>query len=409
VIATLNIGDERGAASRGNACASNFQEFRADASPIGDKADMNKAAEEYWKVATAAILCLGAAVFAPFSTTTRAQGNSHSFVVDTSWPKPLPDNWVTGGIGGVCVDAHDHVFVLNRRDLTGNELDAGNQAPPVLEFDPEGNVVHSFGDPDTVPNVLHGCTVDYQNNVWIGGARDGIVQKYAHDGKLLLQIGKRGVVDSSDGTQQGKPLNSSHSAFFESAGIAVDPGNGDVYVADGEGHGGNHRVAVFDQNGTFLRQWDLHREENEVGEGFDRVVHCIAMSDDGQIYVCDRHAQRIQVFDKSGRFKRNIPVPFEPRTPHPSGMQEKPGSLGTAVWVAFSRDDAQRLMYVSNQDDEQIEIVDRASGRILSRFGRVGHQPGEFTYAHFLALDSKGNIYVAEIGGRRVQKFKPVP
>ena len=46
------------------------------------------------------------------------------YKVDPSWPKPLPNLWVTGGIGGVCVDAQDHVFILNRRDLTDNELDA---------------------------------------------------------------------------------------------------------------------------------------------------------------------------------------------------------------------------------------------------------------------------------------------
>src|ERR1700726_4666332 len=75
----------------------------------------------------------------------QAQGNLPKFEVDPAWPKPLPNLWVTGGVGGVCVDAKDHVFILNRRDLTDNELDAGRQAPPVVEFDPEGNVINSFG------------------------------------------------------------------------------------------------------------------------------------------------------------------------------------------------------------------------------------------------------------------------
>ena len=66
-------------------------------------------------------------------------------------------------------------------------------------------------------------------------------------------------------------------------------------------------------------------------------------------------------------------------------------------------------MYAVNQDNEKIDILDRASGRILSSFGRPGHQVGEFTYAHFLAVDSKGNIYVTEVGtGKRIQKFKLV-
>src|SRR6202035_6117966 len=119
--------------------------------------------------------------------------------------------------------------------------------------------------------------VDRENNVWLTYVGDGILQKYSHDGKLLLQIGKKGVVDSSDGTLKGKALNSSHSAFFMPSGVAIDPNNGDIYVSDGEGHGGNHRVAVFDSDGQFLRQWELHRSESEVGEAFLPIAHCIAM------------------------------------------------------------------------------------------------------------------------------------
>jgi DNA-binding beta-propeller fold protein YncE len=153
----------------------------------------------------------------------------------------------------VCVDARDHVFIANRQDLDEKETETGTSAPPIIEFDPAGNVVNSFGDPKVVPKQVHSCFVDYENNLWIAGSKDGIVQKYTHDGsKLLLQIGTRSVLDSSDGTDNGRALNSSHTGFFYSAGIAVDPNNGDVYVADGYG---NSRVAVFDRTGKFLRQW----------------------------------------------------------------------------------------------------------------------------------------------------------
>ena len=264
----------------------------------------------------------------------RAQGNAPKFEVDPSWPKPLPNLWVTGGIGGLCIDSRDHVFILNRRDLTDNDLDAGHQAPVVIEFDPEGNVVNSFGDPDTTPNNPHGCAVDAENNVWVTGTSDGIVQKYTHDGsKLLLQIGKRGVVDSSDGTAKGKALNSSHAGFFKPAGIAIDPKNGDVYVADGETPGGNHRIAVFDRTGQFLRQWDLHRTETETGDAFVPVLHCVAMDNNGLVYVCDRRGHRIQVFDKMGNFQKNIPVEFEqmstlPRWPGARARRARIGCLG---------------------------------------------------------------------------------
>lgn len=353
------------------------------------------------------ILAIALAVFCQLPL--RAQSMPPKYEVDASWPKPLPDRWVTGGVGGVCVDAQDHVFILNRRDLADNDYDAGKQAPPVMEFDPQGSMVNSWGDPNVTPDTPHGCTVDRDQNIWLTGSDDGIVQKYSHDGsKLLLQIGKKGVIDSSDGTLKGKPLNSGHTAFFKPSGIAIDPQNGDVYVSDGESAGGNHRIAVFDGNGQFLRQWELERAPDETGEAFTPVIHCVAMDRDGFIYACDRRGDRLQVFDKMGHFQKNIPIKFERRSEPASGPGKRSGMLGTAVWAAFSPDSAQRFIYVTNQDDEEVEILDRSSGNILSSFGRVGHQAGEFTYAHFAALDSKRNVYVTEVGvGKRVQKFKP--
>ena len=340
----------------------------------------------------------------------QAQGNAPKYEVDPAWPKPLPDRWVTGMIGGICVDGQDHVFVLNRRNLTDNELDAGQQAPPVIEFDPAGNVVNSWGDPNVLGlGSFHSCMVDHENNLWLTYAGDGIVQKYSHDGKLLLQIGKRGVFDSSDGTIKGTALNSSHTAFFHPSGIAFDPKNGDVYISDGEIPGGNHRVAVLDANGQFLRQWEPHRAVDETGDAWRALVVCVAVDIDGNVYTCDRRAHRLQVFDRMGNFKKNIPIPFQPRSQYTTGPGHTPGAWGTAVSVSFSRDREQKFMFVSNEDDEQVEILERATGRILSSFGRVGHQVGEFTHLHHTAIDSKGNFYVGEVGGgERVQKFKIV-
>ena len=113
-----------------------------------------------------------------------------------------------------------------------------------------------------------------------------------------------------------------------------------------------------------------------------------------------------RVFDKMGNFQKNIPISFEAVSPLPPGPEHESGILGSAVAVGFSRDAGQKYMYVANQDNERVEILDRASGKIVSSFGRVGRYPGEFTYIHFLAVDSKGNIYVSEVGtGKRVQKL----
>ena len=175
--------------------------------------------------------------------------------------------------------------------------------------------------------------------------------------------------------RKGKPLNSSHAGFFKPSGIAIDPKNGDVYVADGETAGGNHRVAVFDRTGQFLRQWDLRRADSD-GEDFVPILHCVTLDNGGLVYVCDRRGHRVQVFDKMGNFQKMIPVEFEPISKLPAGPEHKSGALGSAVGIGFSRDPAQKYMYVVNQDNERVDIFDRASGKMLSSFGRAGHYPG---------------------------------
>jgi DNA-binding beta-propeller fold protein YncE len=321
------------------------------------------------------------------------------FQVDPFWPKPLPNHWVTGGIGGVCVDARDHVFILTHGDLNEAEQKIATAAPPVIEFDPDGNVVNSWGDRNVLPGKeLHGCFVDYQGNVWISGSQDGIVQKYSHDGsKMLLQIGTRGKFDSSDGTVKGAVMSSSHTSLNGPTSVAVDPANGDVYIADGYR---NRRVVVFDGDGTFLRQWGRQATEAETHERaggvFQEVVHCVTIGYDGLVYTCDRWGDRIEVFDKMGNFQRNILL--ESKTTVPTGA---------AGWIAFSPDQGQKFMYVAEYGDDAISVIDRANGRTLATLGRPGHQAGELSDPHMVVVTSKGDLVVGEsVHGRRIQMFR---
>lgn len=328
------------------------------------------------------------------------------FEVDPMWPKlPLGDNWLTGGLGGICLDSRDHVFILNRQNVVPDDLDGAKLAPPVIEFDPDGNVVRGWGDPDLMGDRLHDCHVDDEQNVWIVAAGTGVVQKYSNDGsELLLQIGETGIYDSADGTRQGSPLNSDRAQFFLPASIDVDANTGNIYVADGELEGGNSRVAVLDRNGQFLRQWTLQRTEAE--SELSPLLHCLRLSNDGLVYVCDRLANRIQVFDLMGTFIRNIDVGFEPVT---SPLDRVSGARGTAVVLAFSQDPEQRYLFVVNQNSVMVDVLDRKTGQLLTSFGGPGNYPGRFTLPHGIAVDSKGNIYIAEQEGRRIQKFNYLP
>ena len=355
-------------------------------------------------------------------------------VISTSTGKPKP--WSTGEVAGTCIDSKDHVFIVTRGNLVNSpETLDSVPAAPVIEFDPAGNVVNAWGNRNVLPNGIHGCFIDYQDNIWIAGNGDGIVQKYSHDGaQLLLQIGTRGFCDNplnpaatppvlvagTCGNSGGNPLaNLSKTLLNQPANMYIDPNpdpvtgqRGSIYIADGYG---NHRVVVFNSTGTWLRQWGgvAGTVNNPVtdyptlfGAGDGGHPHCIAGGNDGLLYVCDRQNDRIQVFSKTGALQRVIPV--VPGTGRTLGIGGAPG-LGTAgsAWdLAFSNDAFQTFMFEVDGGNEILHIMDRVAGSILTGFGTPGLQSGQFTFLHSVVLDSKGNLYTGEtINGRRIQKF----
>ena len=369
-------------------------------------------------------LVVGLGVWNPLSQVIATSSLVPRYVVDPFWPKPLPIDprtgkpWVTGEVAGTCIDSRDHIFTVNRgynNGLVAPETVVAVPSPPVVEYDPAGNVVNAWGEAAVLPNGIHGCFVDYQDNVWIAGNGDGIVQKYTRKGDLLLQIGTRGMCDwpangNACGNSGADPTaNQSKTLLNQPADMAVDPTNGDIYIADGYG---NHRVVVFDSKGTYLRQW------GSVGDGPGQFAagdgghpHCIVLGNDGLLYVCDRGQDRIQVFDKLGNLKKIIPVIPGTGTP---GL----GTAGSAWDLDFSPDRRQELMFESDGGNEVLWTFDRIAALagsalnampgqgILAGFGRPGHAAGEFTFLHTVAADSKGNLYTGEtVGGRRIQKF----
>jgi len=369
-------------------------------------------------------LVIGLGVWNPLSQVIAKNSLVPRYVVDPFWPKPLPIDpttgkpWVTGEVAGTCIDSRDHIFTVNRgynNGLVAPETVVAVPSPPVVEYDPAGNVVNAWGEAAVLPNGIHGCFVDYQDNVWIAGNGDGIVQKYTRKGDLLLQIGTRGMCDwpangNACGNSGADPTaNQSKTLLNQPADMAVDPTNGDIYIADGYG---NHRVVVFDSKGTYLRQW------GSVGDGPGQFAagdgghpHCIVLGNDGLLYVCDRGQDRLQVFDKLGNLKKIIPVIPGTGTP---GL----GTAGSAWDLDFSPDRRQELMFETDGGNEVLWTFDRMAALagaaltatpgqgILAGFGRPGHAAGEFTFLHTVAADSKGNLYTGEtVGGRRIQKF----
>ena len=403
-------------------------------------------------------LVIGLGLWSPLNqATAKGRPETPVYRVDPFWPKPLPSDatqistttgkpkpWVTADVGGTCVDSHDRVWTVNRafqatatapNQLVAPETVIAVPSPPVVAYDRKGNVFNAWGNPNVVPGGIHGCFVDYQDNVWIGGNGDGIVQKYSQDGALLMQIGTRGMCDwPANGNKCGNSgsdpnANKSHTLLNEPANLAVDPSNGDVYVADGYG---NHRVVVFDKNGNWLRHWggvvvdSLHpnltaHDRGSFAAGDGGHPHCAVLGKDNSLYVCDRASDRILVYEKnpSNCDRSTDPPVCQPLriinvlpgtgvTASPSGAPPL-GTAGSAWDLAFSNDRAQTFMFEADGGNEILHIMDRLSAAMLGGFGRPGHAAGEFTFLHSVSIDSRGNLFTGEtINGRRIQKFVKV-
>ena len=346
------------------------------------------------------------------STLALAQSKSSppEFRVDPFWPQALPNNWALGMVNGLFVDSRDHVWMLQRpASLIEAETGAATQppvaecciaAPPVIEFDGEGKVVQAWGGPGAGyewPVQEHGILVDSKGNVWITGSgdKDGQILKFTHDGKFLLQIGHQG--------KGRKGANSDVTTMWRPAEVAIDPKTNEVFVADGE-HG-NHRIIVFDADtGAYKRHWGAYGKppdeatpakynpSGQPNQAFSDVVHCIRRSNDGLLYVCDRGNNRLQVFQEDGTFVKEAVV----------GKQTL--ANGSVTDLDFSPD--QKFVYVADGTNEKVWILQRSSLEVLGSFGHLGHSAGQFRTLHGVAVDSKGNVYAAEVsGGNRVQKF----
>jgi DNA-binding beta-propeller fold protein YncE len=368
----------------------------------------------------------GSASRAPGGVSDEEVAEAPRYEVDPMWPKPLPNHWVLGSTIGAAVDADNHIWIIHRSSATlsvhENQLEKGigeccRGAPPVLEFDQEGNLLRHWGGPGEGyewPDSNHGIFVDYKGNVWIGGngGPDSQILKFTKDGKFLLQIGKKGARrkaagrgGAGEGAVVGYEGNSNDTANFgRVAKIFVDQKANEAYIADGYL---NKRVAVLDADtGAMKRWWGAYGNKPDdtplpaydpaqpLPQQFRTPVHCADMSVDRLIYVCDRVNNRLQVFTAEGKFvKEQVYAP-------------KTGENG-AVWdVAFSSDPEQRFLFIVDGVNDKIRVIERQTLKEVTAFGDGGRQPGQFHAVHSIAIDHNGNLYTTETyEGKRVQRF----
>jgi len=417
-------------------------------------------------------------------------GTAPSFVVDPAWPKPLPNNWIIGDIGGLFVDRHDHIWVFHRpRSLTTTDAGAlgaaGKDAkgapisvlghprpygrlsaccvpaPSVLEFDKAGTLIQAWGGPGD-PGFLekkcrqqdgcvwpareHGIYVDHNDFVYVAGngqavnfhgqypwapnfGNDSHILKFKTDGTFVYQIGKAGAKGPNSNDTNGG-VNGTPQPFMP-ADMTVDPKTNIMYIADGYG---NRRVLLVDaatgkyighfgaygQNpvlnensnvdtGEAASGWSDEYRRGEMKPKFFRTpMHCVKLSNDGLLYICDRGNNRVQVFKAA-----EVGKPCA----NPNGDAGKCGFVaemhvapqtasGTATSVNFSTDAKQSCLYVADLTNDTIYEVNRENLQEMDRFGTTGRQIGHFHWPHVVSVDSEGNVYTGEVDGAgRVQKF----
>ena len=373
--------------------------------------------------AIAGSAALAALLWAGAGAIVATEQTAPTFEVDASSAKPLSNDWKLGSVAAVAVDSRDHVWILQnptgpfpQGDPTPSAvfgssgfqeppsltdiLAAGKKpAPPVIEFDAEGNVVQGWGGPGNGYPWMerstalfpvgspaeHGLFVDHKDNVWVTG-NGHVALKFTREGKFLLQIGELGKTGGSSDTKLlGNPT-----------GLTVDPKTNEVYIADGYL---NRRVIVFDADtGAYKRHWGAYGKPPTDGPASKRfdpngplpqeflAVHCVHIANDGLVYVCDRQRNRIQVFKTDGTFVTEVLVAKDTLTTGPP--------YGSVNDVAFSRDPQQEFLFVGDGTNSKIWILRRSTLEVL---GSHASYEGN----HFLAVDSRGHLYTVGSRGNR--------
>ena len=333
------------------------------------------------------------AVHGPVASQAPPRPSDGTFQVDPHWPQDLPGDWLLGNVVGVAVDSSDNVWIIHRP----NSQRGGEDTPPVIAFDQDGAVVHSWGDPGgdcDWGTQTHGIYVDHEDNVWVGfggglpydlssraTTDNALVVKLTPAGDCLLQIGDfgMGTEGSNSTTFLGQPTD-----------IWVDAAANEVFISDGYT---NRRVIVFDAaSGDYKRHWGAYGDppDDAAAGGFSRgdppprqfdTPHCVAGASDG-------------TFVKEALVEAPL----------------RGGEAGGYPWdIGFSADAGQSLLVVADGRTHRVHTLDRDTLEAVASFGRRGRWAGQFESPHSLALDSRGNLYVGDtLDGRRVQRFVDV-
>jgi hypothetical protein len=277
----------------------------------------------------------------------QAQGADSKYQVVENWAHFPPGVEKWGGATGVDVDSKGNVYVFHRIE-----------SMPIMAFDKNGKFLRGWGQ--GMFKTTHFLRTDRDGNVWVTDRGDHQVFKFNADGKLLMTLGRKGVVGDNESTDA-----------FNGVADLVIARNGDIFIADGEST--NTRIVKYSKDGKFVSWW------GGLGKGpgqFDEP-HSIAIDSRGRLYIGDRRNKRVQVFDQTGKFI------------------EQWNHLGTP-WGVYVKDD---LLYVVDGTEANcLYIMNVKDGKIIDKVEGLRN-------ATAVTVDANDNIYIGEVNGANVRKL----
>lgn len=302
--------------------------------------------------------------------------NEFVYELVKGWPQ-LTGGYILGQPTGIGVDSSNHIFIFHRagRKWTNPFPDSLISLSTIVEIENEtGKILNSWGANQFI--MPHGLTVDNANNIWVTDVALHQIFKFSHEGQLLMKLGVARVSGN----------DSLHFNLPTDVAVAND---GSFYVSDGYG---NSRVVKFSSSGKYLFEWGTHG--NKQGQ-FD-IPHGITLDKSENVFVADRQNNRIQIFDSSGAF-----------------LRELKNNEAVSQLPSLAIDSAQNLFAI---DYDLTTVLERVKGStifkydskdsVLFHFGASGEEKRTPSWFHDIAVDKQGNVYVGDILGLKVLKFK---
>jgi DNA-binding beta-propeller fold protein YncE len=319
---------------------------------------------------------------------------------DASFLKYSPDMNL-GEVLGVAVNSKGQILVLNHPGSANAGPIWMNATTQLLLFGPDGKFIKEIGKGVYGIAYSHQVRYDKYDNLWVVDKAANTVIRFNPEGYVTMNLGRReegyhGLVElprQADARPSGGYLNGATDVGWDR--------DENIFVSDGYV---NSRVAKFDKNGNFLKEWGSFGRE----QGQFNLPHAMVLDREGNVYVADRNNSRIQVFDANGTFKRimylNVPYPADYQPPFSAVNPSRQVRDRTQPWAMCITNTTPQQMWVADNEPGRIYKM-TLDGKILGWIGSSGRQVGQFNWIHGLDCSQPDVLYVADMNNWRVQRI----